>query len=199
MTTATVQRRYSRRRSALVRVEMYGDTGVLQGGQQSRQRRFGDRCASMALASAAETLGRRVLEFSKIRSAHVQIRPLGAHGAWQFPSAGLVGGTWASRTTASEGPLPARGITTSVGRGLESGGDGGAGRRPTNRLDRVGRQRGATYGASESDAADELPRSNAALPDECQPEGIHGDIGAALVDHADHAQGGRAAGTSYGR
>lgn len=24
---------------------------------------------------------------------------------------------------------------------------------------------------------------------ECQPEGIHGDIGAALVDHADHAQG----------
>ncbi|SKV48126.1 Uncharacterised protein [Mycobacteroides abscessus subsp. abscessus] len=66
-----------------------------------------------SVSAALHTLGRRVLEFNRIRSASARSASACTY-TWQLPTPVSMVGTCASRTTASIRPAPPRGITTST-------------------------------------------------------------------------------------
>ena len=112
-----------------------------------------------------------------------------------MPTPVSITGTWLLRTTVSIRPAPPRGMSTSTSpraaisslvtsRGPGTSWTASAGRSASARPSRSA----STIAALES-AADEEPRSSAALPDFRQmPTGVGGHVGARLVDDADHAE-----------
>lgn len=92
---------------------MYGDTGVLQGGQQSRQRRFGDRCVDQQRLGGVADAGPPRLGVQQDTLGHVQVGRL-VHVDMAVPDAGLDGGHLGIAYDRLDQARSPRGITTST-------------------------------------------------------------------------------------
>ena len=114
---------------------------------------------------------------------------------WQLPTPVSITGTWLLRTTASIRPAPPRGISTStrpraaISSAVTSRGPGTSWTASAGRSASTSPACSASTIAALESAAEDEPRSSAALPDFRQmPAGVGRHVRARLVDDADHAE-----------